>query len=227
MNNDTFRLERGIMRIINSTELGMASESPSPEMNNPLLSEYFLGEGLLCRVEHEFRTARQRLDAFSREAAIARTTQMLAHDVRKPFSSLEMGLNLVKSAKSTKEMQEMADITIGAVQKAMITVNGLIDDVMEIGRASAPTPSPIAVESLVETAILELFQVHENSKINLDLRLNHSNHLVLSIEELKVLRVFSNILGNGVQAMKKTGHSPHRHHRDNCRRTILHRGNAW
>ncbi len=69
--------------------------------------------------------------------AIAQMTQMLAHDVRKPFSMLKTGLNLLQatSADPNKFKKNLAFL-VSEVDRATRSVDGMLTDVMEIGSTS-------------------------------------------------------------------------------------------
>ncbi len=139
----------------------------------------------------------------SRSAAIARMTQMLAHDVRRPFSMLKMLLEGISKAKTPAQMQKFASTGIPETIRAMNSVNGLIQDVMEIGSNSEMFLSPVKPETLLEAALGDVFQTFPAAKVSISYEMKHTMHA--NVESGKVLRVFANILGNAVQAMNKEG----------------------
>ncbi len=146
----------------------------------------------------------QQLSEKQRLTAIAQTTQMLAHDVRKPFSLLRSGINTLKLAKNSDQIETMLSTIIPEVDRAMKSVDGLISDVMEIGSTSNQLfLEPVSPESLIEMTLREIFQVYPKSKINLSYDLNHTN--MINVHVQKVSRVFSNIIINSLQAMEYKG----------------------
>lgn len=133
--------------------------------------------------------------------AIAQTTQMLAHDVRKPFSILRMGLTMLGNAKDPASAARVLSRLIPEVDRAVSNVDGLIADVMEIGASSIHLiREPMTPEALIEAGIADLCRVHPQSYVRLSYDFQHT--LAVSVHVQKVARVFSNILGNAVQAMK-------------------------
>ncbi len=135
--------------------------------------------------------------------AVAQTTQMLAHDVRKPFSMLRMGLDMLSNADSFEEVKEITEGIIPEVEQAMSSVSGLIQDVMEIGGSSRPILESADLESLIEVVLNETFRIYPDADVQLNYDFQHIHKL--SIDTLKVQRVFANIVGNGLQAMKFEG----------------------
>lgn len=139
----------------------------------------------------------------NQRAAVSRMTQMLAHDVRKPFSILRMGLNLLQDAPTPDAVKSIIHRLIPEVEKATGQVNGLIADVMEIG--SPPVSSgmePLDPTALIEAALLDVVQVFPTADIEFSYDLTHKHRV--SAHPRKVVRIFSNILTNAIEAL---GHS--------------------
>lgn len=141
--------------------------------------------------------------AAKRTEAIAQMTQMLAHDVRRPFSMLKSLLEGISKAKTPAQVQLFASMGLPETIQAMNYVNGLIQDVMEIGTNSQIQLSPTKPESLLEAAFGETFQAFPDAHVSISYRLNHNTHV--NVEERKILRVMANIIGNALQAMKQQG----------------------
>lgn len=162
--------------------------------------------GLLQRIDAE-QSRRSELEAenrvLERDAAIARTTQMLAHDVRKPFTLLRMIMGMLRDARDMNEVNESVREFLPEVDGALASVNGMIQDVIEIGSERPPTLAAVRPEELVVAALAELFapRVDTNVAFEYDLRHEYS----VAADRLKVQRVFLNILGNAVEAMKAKG----------------------
>ncbi|MEI8027454.1 MAG: hybrid sensor histidine kinase/response regulator [Pseudomonadota bacterium] len=136
--------------------------------------------------------------------AVAATTQMLAHDVRKPFSILKMGLGMLGSAQDPAKVKNVLAILIPEIDRATRSVDGMIADVMEIGSTSSQLiKEPVNPESLIEATLGEVFRVYPKSDVKIIYDLRH-RHMV-NVHMQKVGRVFSNIFGNALQAMNYKG----------------------
>lgn len=136
--------------------------------------------------------------------AIARTTQALAHDVRKPFTMLQSLLLLMESNKGKVESNRITSEFIPEIKKSLASVNGMISDIMEVGSESKLVTELVDPYTLIENSIRDTFRYNENIDIQFQYHFNHKHQL--QINSLKVLRVFSNILSNALQAMKNKGH---------------------
>ena len=64
--------------------------------------------------------------------AISSTTQMLAHDVRKPFSMIKALIRMTEASSNALEQRTILSESIPSINEAISTVEGLIQDVMLI-----------------------------------------------------------------------------------------------
>jgi signal transduction histidine kinase/CheY-like chemotaxis protein len=136
-------------------------------------------------------------------AAIARTTQSLSHDVRKPFSMIQMIADAVYNTEDLIEAREIMVTSIPEINQAIASVDGMLADILEIGGDSKPVIENASPETLLEATLNQIFRIYSESKITVQYEFNHT-HLV-AVDTTKILRVFANIVGNAVQAMDCKG----------------------
>jgi signal transduction histidine kinase len=151
--------------------------------------EAFVWQPLLSALKQaseRISASRFKLEEARKHEAIARTTQMLAHDVRKPFSMLKMGLDMLAEARTPDEVQREVKSLLSEVERAMTSVNGMISDVMEIGSNSKPKLEPTSPESLIESTLGDIFRIYRGIEIGIKYDLKHL-HLV-NVDNLKVGR---------------------------------------
>ena len=153
---------------------------------------------------------RAKLESFKSElarqtqlAAVASTTQALAHDIRKPFSMFKSIIQIVEGTEDPEEVREVLKVTLPEVNQAMASVEGMIQDVMQIGADTKLLLEDAAPETLVEAALGDLFRVHPNADVSLEYAFTHRN--MVQADSVRLGRVFANILGNAVQAMREKG----------------------
>lgn len=165
------------------------------------ISEIFnLYNGTKILVDKIVHYQEQLIDSVKHKA-ISQTTQILAHDVRKPFSMMEALLNLFKSMDDPWKIKELSEKYISHVLQALASVNGMIQDVMEMGKETRLNQEPISPQSLIEASLYEACNMEEGSSgISIAYSFNHSS--MVNIDSLKVQRVFSNIILNAIQASK-------------------------
>ena len=101
------------------------------------------------------------------QAAASRVVQMLAHDIRKPFSILRIGINLISRARDYAEVQESLARLIPEIDAASGNADALMLDIMEMGSADLdPIKQKVCPEALIadtlgalETELVEQSQV--------------------------------------------------------------------
>lgn len=161
-----------------------------------------------------FRIRKEKLLAFKEKekilfenrinCSIAKTTQMLAHDVRKPFSILKAGLNMILSTSDHKERDEIVEKLVPQVDQAMASVNSMIHDIMEIGAENTNLiTEPVAPEALIEATLKDIFRIR--SKTDISVNYNYKHTYMVHANNVKMIRVMSNIVDNAFQAMDFKG----------------------
>lgn len=147
--------------------------------------------------------SRARLVVVTREAAVARTIQMLAHDARRPFSTLRMGVGYLRAATTTQELERRLGRVTQETDRALLKIEGMLQDVLETGAQRPLARERVAPLALVEAALVELVQLAPRAELEFRYDLRHVTDL--EVDRAKVMRVFANILDNAVQAMRGHG----------------------
>jgi signal transduction histidine kinase len=136
---------------------------------------------------------------------VGRATQMLAHDVRRPFSLVRIGLDClsrleddpVRLVAASRKMRMVVD-------QAMDTVQGLIADVMDASKSVLTLErTAVPVASLVGQSIRQVFAGKAPNQISFSYDFAHEHQLEVDLG--KLLRVVTNIVDNARQAMGKGG----------------------
>ena len=136
--------------------------------------------------------------------AIAQTTQMLAHDVKKPFSLIENLLIIFRSSSDPAKIKKIAEDHIDDVQQAINSVNGMIADVMEIGSHTKPVMQALSLDTLLLKSLKESTSMLPKKQARISWELGKD--IMVEGEPEKLLRVFSNIIPNALQAMDEGCH---------------------
>lgn len=148
---------------------------------------------IVSRIERENHTNR----------AIALTSKMLAHDIRRPFTMIEGMLGLLETTKNPGQLQSVAKRHLPDVRKSMKKINLILSDInlMEIHvplKLDAACP-----EALIESSLSSVFKEFKNANIKIEYQFNHTHQVF--VDEVKGLRVFENIFCNAIQAMQGSG----------------------
>ncbi len=132
-------------------------------------------------------------------SAIARTTQMLAHDVRKPFNLFRMTLDRVNSAGTPEQVKQALHEALPEVERSLANVNGLISDVLNVGGEFHLVLKPVRLAPLVEDVVDELRRLHPTCALSVQIKV--PSDLWVLADDTRLPRVFLNILSNAVEAV--------------------------
>lgn len=138
-------------------------------------------------------------------AAIGRATQMLAHDMKRPFSTIRLATLRLEGARDFSEMKKILSTIGPEINRNIVNVEGMIHDVMEIG---SPKPSELLAEAvspidMLREALTDVFQAHPKADVVVHSSFSHVS--LLKVDRRKVSRLLANILDNAVQAMGEKG----------------------
>jgi signal transduction histidine kinase/FixJ family two-component response regulator len=135
--------------------------------------------------------------------AIVRTAQMFAHDVRKPFSMLNMTAQSIQKVTDTSEIIRFLNRMLPELERSMAAVEGMIHDIMEIDSRAAVSREDTVTTDFILDCLRDTFVLRQTRDVALDFDLNHS--MALSIDRQKIRRVLINIIDNAVSAMNGKG----------------------
>lgn len=163
----------------------------------------------ISTIEHRVRVlssakAEQRLQGIREEQrvyeAIAKTTQMLAHDVRKPFSLFKAYFDTLSTVDTAEDARKMMRSMLIDVQRSLKNVDQLIADIMDIDRDIKTDLQPISLDAVIAASLEQVFRVSANPTIRFHYHFKHTGKIVADEHQLQ--RVIANILENAEQAIK-------------------------
>jgi signal transduction histidine kinase len=139
--------------------------------------------------------------------AVLQTAQLMAHDVRAPFSLVELAVTRIRSATALADVTRIIDKLLPQLRKAAAGVNGMIADVMELGAPDGSRESvrkEVALDALIDASLSEIFLLYPNATLRFTYDLRHT--LAVDGDASRLQRVVSNIVQNAVQAVLPCGH---------------------
>jgi signal transduction histidine kinase len=139
----------------------------------------------------------------SKLEAIASTTQALAHDVRRPFAIFRSIIETIERQNdSTEAVRTTLREALPEVSRPMIAVDGLLQDVLQVGSDTKPLLEEVDYPSLIFKVLADTFKVFPLTKVNITKEL--CSHRSIMVDPHKIERVFANILTNAIQASAQT-----------------------
>lgn len=133
--------------------------------------------------------------------AVASTTHMLAHDIRQPLASFRMLLEAFKSPSDLGDGRKVIGDAIPRLETIILRINGVLKDIMEMGRPALDSFESVDPGELVGNAMKEavgpasLMRVHKELKHSLRIRADKD----------RLLRVLHNLIENAVEANDGAG----------------------
>lgn len=137
-----------------------------------------------------------------RDAAIAETTKMLAHDIRKPFHAVQFALVRLKEAKN-KQARELGESISGEIEQNIKAVNSMLRDILDVSRKMKPNPEVVSIGTLMDRLEETIHSHFAESKVKLKLDYRRRHRVMADPEQL--MRVLLNLLDNAYQAVGETG----------------------
>jgi signal transduction histidine kinase len=162
---------------------------------------------LLYTASSKFRTRaesyRKDLVDMTRQAAIGELVQLLAHDVRKPFSLLRIGLDLLARASNYDEMVAVMQKLSPKVNQSLSSVTGMLTDIMNFNSTPKLTIQRVNLVDIVVPILKDLKTRYHQMDVEFSFDFRHDH--MLAIDPERMTRVFTNILENAIQSMGGKG----------------------
>lgn len=167
-----------------------------------LVDEYFSTKYFLEDFRKRYEKSRTEALQSKTYAAIAQTSQMLAHDVRKPFELISMMLNKLKATTPT-QLTKIVERYTPEIERTISNVDAMVDDVMEINRNTKPIRNLISIKRIIAESLSTVCRSLVESDVKISYKFNHT--MMLHVADQKIQRAFINIIGNAIQAMDGKG----------------------
>jgi signal transduction histidine kinase/DNA-binding response OmpR family regulator len=132
-------------------------------------------------------------------SAITSTIQMLAHDIRQPFSRLKMSLDIMKKSKSHEEILNLIQ-TIGTnTNLDILQIEYFLNDIIQSRNNDDIKLEEESLLKILSSVLKTCFEIQNNLDISFEYHFFHKHKIIVDIK--KIERVFSNIILNAIQAM--------------------------
>lgn len=133
----------------------------------------------------------------SKYKAIGETTQLLAHDIRKPFLQLRGFTKVIKN-NLTVDQKSKFDPMLLNIDQSITDVNESLKDILDYGTLSSLSFKDFPLNSLLEE-VLSFFATKCASK-TIELSLEASRKHSVRADRGKIKRVMENLISNAIEA---------------------------
>jgi signal transduction histidine kinase len=138
-----------------------------------------------------------------RNAAIAKTMQMVTHDVRKPFLALRTIIESLISADGKADPQALRTKVLPTLDQSIATVDSMLSDVLELGTTRELQPEDSSLTEAFASALHTLLPLFPRLRIHLSYDFEHRRLVRADAKHLS--RVISNLVENAFQAVDSGG----------------------
>jgi signal transduction histidine kinase len=142
------------------------------------------------------RSAREELVRQERIFTIGRLATSIVHDLRNPLAAIYGGAEMLVDQDLPPELVKRL---AGNMYRSSRQIQEMLQDLVDVSRGKSPSLEVCRLTDVVDAACLAL--AHEKVSIHRDI----PSDIELPLERARMERVFSNLLGNAVEAMPGGG----------------------
>ncbi len=135
--------------------------------------------------------------------AIARTTQMIAHDIRKPFSRISLLSQAILSVPDNEKRNDLLQKLITENEKEKQKIEILLQDILQVDTNTEKNKEVILIKNIIQETLDEI-SLNNTLKDVEFLKIIDPNAR-LYCNPYKVQRVLTNLINNALEAMKNNG----------------------
>lgn len=170
-----------------------AKANPIHEISKSVPDEF--NDQLIAVIETRMRTRIAQKENQLRAAI--QTTQMLAHDIRQPFSMLSMLVQMLEYENMTEDAREKTALAKQEMTRVRQDVEDILSDILEMGSPLKLKKESISLHDLVENAVQS---VNRDPSKHVPICNLTDSHLKIQVDIRRMKRVFINLLANAKQS---------------------------
>ncbi len=134
---------------------------------------------------------------------IAKTAQLLAHDIRKPFSMIKMVTNMLNRAKSPNEIASILEKLGPRLSEAQSSVESMLADLLEVKAHPNLHREELKLSTILDSSLEQVTLLFRDKAIKIERNFEHS--LPIFGDPSKLQRALGNVLQNAYEAVGQRG----------------------
>jgi CheY-like chemotaxis protein len=124
--------------------------------------------------------------------AVVKTAQLLAHDVRKPFTLLKTGLELLHAQDAPEPVRRVVRALLPEVRRAIMAINRTLGEIAQLSSSVPLALEATAPEALIEAAVCETFRERRAPEVRFHYDLAHAH--MAHVDPARMLAAISYVL---------------------------------
>lgn len=151
----------------------------------------------MCR---SIQDAREELIQQERISTIGRLSSSIVHDLRNPLASIYGGAEMMMDGElNPAQMQRIA----GNIYRSSRVIKDMLQQLVDVSRGRTEAAEASRLSDLVGAAVDAQISNADNQGV--EIRVNIDPRLEVTVEPGRMERVFSNLIGNAIEAMQDGG----------------------
>lgn len=155
----------------------------------------------ILHYQNEVSIAQKNKVKIAELTAVTTTIQMLAHDLRQPFSKVKIMLSILSNAKSLEEIKALLPNLTDSTNKDLARIEFFLNDIMTLGREIQIHKKNICLRRLLLSCLKTCFDTSKKIAVQIETNFTHTYKLNADYEKME--RVLINIISNALESMKE------------------------
>lgn len=164
----------------------------------------FVAMLVLNKILKNYEEKHDREIEYNRNKAIVLASKMIAHDLRQPFSTLNMVMKLLKNS-SSSDYNETIELIGENVAKTSQQATDLIDDLLNIDGEINIQKKPTDLNALIISTLESVSQSIDIKLPDIKTNTDQTAGILLSLDPNRFSRVLVNLFSNAIQANSGEG----------------------
>lgn len=168
--------------------------------NNITTKEIYVFYEYIIQAEKRIFNLLEKEKESKKLSTIGKTTAILAHDIRRPFSQIK---NLLSIINDFKDNQAFINESINQINASIKQVEDMISDILDFSREVILELEPLSSRGLITLSLWNLSKIASEK----DIRFNYlfNNKYKILADKTRLSRALTNIISNAIEAVVENG----------------------
>ncbi|MES2615687.1 MAG: HAMP domain-containing sensor histidine kinase, partial [Bdellovibrionota bacterium] len=187
------------LRVLNDIQVSSKFDVQNPSMQNEIddLSATF------NKYMKYIQFLQYEIEKSSQLAAVGHIAHFITHDLRKPFSGMSLFLEQVEKMQSLQEVIALTRDFKPVFTYSTEYVEHLLREIMEAGTSRLTLSDSVQLENILLKSFSNNISLPSYCEVQVEYQLNLKHGL--KVDELRIVRIFTNIILNALEAMNFMG----------------------
>ncbi len=149
-------------------------------------------------------SVQKRLQDAERLATMSKFASVVAHEIRNPFNSIVINMQILKRGMARKESGEKLEQFMEIIDSEIRRIDGLIKNYLSLAKPPDYNPEPTDINVLVDELIILLHARAVKQSIRISREFDHES-LEINVDKHQAKQAFMNVMLNAFHAMPKGG----------------------